>query len=62
MFGQCSESREYRVSHEEADARMMLSIQQIYLKNLQEGTVTVYFPDTDIFVVLLYHLKTLGMV
>ena len=36
---------------------MMFSIQQIYLKSLQNGTITVVTPDADIFVVLLYHLK-----
>ena len=57
MLGQSSECSVYRASYEEADDRMMYSIQQIYLNNLNTGTVTVYFPDTDIFVVLLYHLK-----
>ena len=51
------EATSYRVSHEEADDQTMFSIQQIYLKSLQNGTITVVSPDADIFVVLLYHLK-----
>lgn len=57
MSGESSEGKEYRASHEEADDRMMLSIQKIYLNTLKKGTVTVYSPDTDIFVVLLYHIR-----
>lgn len=55
--GKVSEAQSYRASHEEADDRIMFSIQQIYRDNFEQGTVTVCTPDTDIFVVLLYHLR-----
>ena len=55
--GNVSEAISYRASHEEADDRMMFSIQQIYMKPLKFKTITVLTSDADIFVVLLYHLK-----
>ena len=57
--GQATEAKSYRASHEEADDRIMYSVQQIYLNTSKKGTVTVYSPDADIFIVLLYHLKNM---
>ena len=55
--GEVKEAQAYRASHEEADDRIMLNIQQLYIKTSKSGTVTVVTPDADIFVVLMYHLK-----
>ena len=57
--GMVKEAESYRASHEEADDRIMYSIQQIYLRISMSchQTITVVTPDADIFVVLLYHLK-----
>ena len=51
------ECPEFRASHEEADDRLMYTIQQLYIKLSDTGTIIVLSADTDIFVVLLYHLK-----
>ena len=45
-----------KASHEEADDRIMFTIQQLYSKDSSSST-TVVTPDADIFVGLLYHLK-----
>ena len=50
----------YRASHEEVDDRIMFSIQQVYQQARTPPTLTVVTSDTDIFAVLMYHLKTLG--
>ena len=55
--GDVKEAVSYRASHEEADDRMMYTIQQLYIKTSQTGRITVVTPDADIFVVFLYHLK-----
>ena len=54
--GEITESTPLRASHEEADDRMMFTIQQLYNKS-NTGKVTVVTADTDIIVVLFYHLK-----
>ena len=54
--GEVTESTPLRASHEEADDRMMFTIQQLYNKS-NTGKVTVVTADTDIIVVLFYHLK-----
>ena len=56
--GEFKEASTYRASHEEADDRIMFTIQQIYIQTSEKGTVTVVTSDADIFVVLLYHLNT----
>ena len=57
--GKYQEASHEEASHEEADDRMMFSINQIYSSTSHPGTktVTVVSQDTDIFLVLLYHLK-----
>ena len=63
MNGKIEEAKEFRASHEEADDRMMYSIDQIYKakKTPVPGSarycITVVSTDADIFVGLLYHLK-----
>ena len=56
VSGEVTESTSLRASHEEADDRMMFTIQHLYNKS-NTGRVTVVTADTDIIVVLLYHLK-----
>ena len=46
----------YHSTQEEADDRLMKSLHVLYEKK-RDCTITVYTPDTDILVVLLYHLK-----
>jgi hypothetical protein len=60
--GTCEEANIYRASHEEADDRLMFSINKLY-ETFSECTITVISPDADIFVTLLYHLNNtwLGM-
>lgn len=55
--GKVQEAHSYKATHEEADDRMMFSINQIYQATSHTGTVTVVSPDADIFVSLLYHVK-----
>ena len=60
VSGIVREASFYRSSHEEADDRMMFSIQQIYLRiriSKSTPTIIVVTPDADIFIGLLYHLK-----
>ena len=66
--GEAKEAVAYRASHEEADDRMMFSIIQLYKKYTINSpfikdslSITVVTPDTDIFVVLMYNLKDLGL-
>ena len=54
--GYVKEKPLFRASHEEADDRIMYTIQQLYQKN-PHGSISVVTNDTDIFVVLLYHLN-----
>ena len=58
--GEAKEAVAYRASHD----RMMFSIHQLYKKytinsplNNHRFSITVVTPDTDIFIVLMYHLK-----
>ena len=50
------EAKEMRASHEEADDRIMFSINKIYSSHPENCSITVVSPDADIFVALLYHL------
>ena len=61
---EAKEAVAYHAFHEEADDRMMFSIHQLYKKYTIDSpfikdslSITVVTPDTDIFVVLMYHLK-----
>ena len=53
--GEANESASYRASHEEADDRIMFSVNQLFTKKVEK--ITIVTPDADIFVVLMYHLK-----
>lgn len=55
--GSCEEAKIFRASHEEADDRLMYSINKIYQRHSGQCSVTVVSPDADIFVTLLYHLN-----
>ena len=57
--GTSEEAKLFRASHEEADDRLMYSINKIY-ESRQKGdcAITVISPDADIFVTLMYHLNT----
>ena len=52
-----TEVNSLRASHEEADDRIMYTIQQLYISTMGTYRITVVTQDTYIFVVLLYHLK-----
>ena len=55
--GNVTDAGNFRATHEEADDRIMFSIQQINQRNTTSKTLTVVTSDTDIITVLLYHLK-----
>ena len=55
--GNVTDAGNFRATHEEADDRIMFSIQQINQRNTKSKTLTVVTSDTDIITVLLYHLK-----
>ena len=55
--GAWEEAKVYRASHEEADDRMMYSINKLYESTPDNCSISVVSPDADIFVTLLYHLR-----
>ena len=54
--GQIKLTNDFMASHEEADVRIMYSINQV-LQRKNSETITVVTSDTDIITVLLYHLN-----
>ena len=57
--GICQEEKSHRATHEEADDRIMYSVNRIYqsMTPHSQCSIVVVSPDADIFATLLYHLN-----
>lgn len=55
--GAWEEANVYLASHEEADDRIMYSINKLYDSTPNNCSISFISPDADIFVTMLYHLR-----